>query len=598
MLSPLGFLKLSCHFVIGCFVRPKRRLYRSGKGTSDSDDEDYRPASVCRRVKPTMKQRMKAFARMLPHQPLRKPQFSLFSYLLCNKRQPRGPSVRTPVQDPMKKGMSISNNSSQVEYEEWRAETHVGTLLPMNGCPHKNASIPTDLESHCSLSSDDYPFESSSHDGSDSLCIEDLDSDSLYSPRTSLESSTNKPGINPTFFAPRGTKEDEDDGLEVYQESETRIPIRKIHSVVERNESFKSNVQEPPNQNLLMNPAYGSSSIDKEELEVEIVTKFRSLKSVVMDGCRASSNILVEHKYIGKTLTNLTFGDPSTNESSGSESESEFHLPDDDFEELPDDSIPLIYSPTKYGELPAWEEPPLEEESDFLKWNSRRPLFPSIPVVALERAFLGTEISPNNMGTLTWRNIAYLQSVTSDEEFEERNSSRDEELHLAFVNKIPDLLPTEFDSSVLSPPGSSFAESSSFSVVEERVKENTEYEKSELKDSPLEAICFHSITPFPGTGTIKNFEDISLHSGDSTSEEDTQSDDSNPSDSAFSSSPTSPKKEFTTTSVVPKDLKASSITKTTRIVGASLKRTRWALRSLRFLVNRLDPFNQDMNKQE
>lgn len=530
---------------------------------SDSDDEDYRPALVCRTVDPTMKQRMKAFVRILPHQPLRKPQFSLLSYFLTNKRQTQGPSVRKPVQDPMKKGMSIS----------------------------------IDLESHCSLSSDDYPFESSSHDGSDSLCIEDLDSDSLYSPRTSLESSANKPGINPTFFARGGIKEDEDDGLEVYQESETRIPIRRIHSVVETNETLKSNFQEPPNQNLLMNPAYGSSAIEKEELEVDIVTKFKSLKSVVMDGCRASSNILVEHKYIGKTLTNLTFGDPSSNDSCLSESESEFHLLDEDFEELPDDSIPLVYSPTKYGELPAWEEPPLEE-SEFLKWNSRRSLLPSIPVFALERASLGTEMAPDNMGTLTWRNIAYHQSVTSDEEFEERNTSRDEDLRLALVNKIPDFHPPEFESSVLSPPGSSFTESSTFSLVEEGLKESTEYEKPELKNSPLEAICFHSITPFPGTGTIKNFENINLHSGESTSEEDTQSDDSNPSDSAFSSSATSPKKTFTTTSVVPKESKANSITKTNRIVGARLKRTRWALRSLRFLVNRLGPFSQAMNKQE
>eukprot|EP00210_Caulerpa_lentillifera_P002708 g2588.t1 len=493
----------------------------------------------------------------------------------------------------------MSNNNLEVQAGFWSGRASLGTLPPVRCFSYNTPpSIPVDLESHCSLSTEDYP--DSICQSSASLCLEDLDTaDSLYSPRTSLESSVHQPGVNPTFFA---GEDDEEEGLEEeedYQKSQTRNPIRRIHSVVETNDTYKDNAQRASTQNLLLNPAYGSLSLDKEDLEkdtqVDIQTKLKSVQSIVKNGCRASSNVLVGNHYIGHTSTNPIFADLSSTDSC-SESDMESLMPDMELEELPVDesTITFIYSPTKFGSFSETQEI-LHRESEFPNGDFLNALSPKIE---LEKAFLGTEMSTGNMGTLTWRNTAFMQSISSDEEYME---SEGDQFCSPFSRKISEAYPVAFESSVLSPPSSSFADSSSpSSITEEVVKQSTDYEeKYKVDGSPLEqVVCFNSLNSFTGGDTFKTFENINLHSRDSISEETTSIGHFTSSDSVLSSSSSTSKMDSERRSVVPNKLLANSITKTTGIVGTSWIQTRSALRSLLLLAGRLDPARQSPKKQK
>eukprot|EP00210_Caulerpa_lentillifera_P004847 g4628.t1 len=614
MLSAFGFLKISCNLLVDCFVKPKRKFCQTGGSrTSDSDEEEYsRPpppptttTRVNRKTKPFLKRGVKYIVRVLPPRPVEKPKLSLFAYFLNNKPRMQSSDYKIPpnltqerVESITQQGLdqvrrrgvtSINKYQQEQDYQNWPNQN----LEKLSPLPLGNLISGLDIESQCSLSSDDYPIDSISCHDSEYLSIgQELDTYSLFSPRNSLDtSSVASLGVNPTFFTSRNAGEDQEDDIEIeeFQSSKTRIPIRRINSIVESNETFKFKAQEIGQHNLLLNPAYGAFEREESD-ELEMQTKLKTLKSVVRNGCHATSNAaLVGNKYIGHTSSNPIYGDLDSSDSS-----SVYSIQDD---VPPNRSSELVYHEKKHWALPESERGVCDENPEPSKGSFLVQLVPPIPRVDLMRTSTGTMMSSSNMGMLTWRNVAYNQSSGSDDEvFEEEDCTRDEDTFVcSSLKKFTKSLPSQFESSILTSSNSSFADSVTQSMSDEVVKQGTEFRALKSIQKQGKDIHFQSCKAFPRSHSVRTFEEVDLDSKELTIESKAQKEDSESPDPCFSSTFKTSKQDCVI-AVGTKGKKKSPLNRATKIIGTTLRHTRWAMRSLQLIISRFDPFSQPMDK--
>lgn len=506
MLSPLGFLRLSCSLLIHCFVKRKRR--RRG-GVSRSDSEDEEPTNIRRTAITAAKTALaKAVIHVRPPKPVTRPCLtSILAYFIKKKSK----TMETPdeIEEPIEIGTKerpirnrkVSNKADGV-CEVFRHNAHQNLEYALT-------------QSELSFGSDE-SYYASSDGGSDAESI-DFEMGSEFSPRTSGESFINRNGLNPTFYAV-----DRSDDEEVGHKGATAM--RRLSSVVDLDDTFKNKVHTA--RHLLVNPEYGQRLQEDSDSEVEIETKLKTLKSAVEAGCviQPESTALVNRNYIGHTLLNPTFGEMSI---STDESDSE-----DDESQLSD--IPVVMPVDNLMRLPMESEYRLDTTNATVCSTPH-----SMPILSLRG--MARSDALDNMGTLTWRNLMFSQSIDSEPEGQEAQQSADLEIkwRKTLATDTDDLPPEEATEIVTLKP-----------ELEDVQFEGKHVDIKEGKPKMVKGITKTLVTPIRSLPTDL-FEEIDIR-----------------------------RDQLKAKQQLSKDIPS------TTLIAAGLKHTRWALRSISLMFNK------------